>query len=195
MATIQMSVKVSELANPAPLGLCAFGMTTMLLNLQNIGLYPMNSMILAMAIFYGGSAQIIVGAMEFRRGNTFGTVAFSSYGLFWLTFVGLILLAAEKPIFATNDAGMAAYLVIWGLFTLMLFFSTLKVNRALQFVFMSLTILYFLLVLALAFPPMLPIAGVEGFICGFSAFYLGIAQILNETYKRTVLPIFPVKSD
>lgn len=190
-----MSVKTSEPANPAPLGLCAFGMTTMLLNLQNIGFFPMNSMILAMAIFYGGSAQIIVGAMEFRRGNTFGTVAFSSYGLFWLTFVGLILLAAEKPIFATNDAAMAAYLVIWGIFTLMLFFATLKVNRALQFVFMSLTILYFLLVLALAFPPMLPIAGVEGFICGFSAFYLGMAQILNETYKRTVLPIFPVRSD
>lgn len=190
-----MSVKTSELANPAPLGLCAFGMTTMLLNLHNIGLFPINSMILAMAIFYGGSAQIIVGAMEFRRGNTFGTVAFSSYGLFWLTFVYLVLLPTEKPAFAPNDAAMAAYLIIWGVFTLMLFFATLKVNRALQFVFMSLAILYFLLAVSLAIPPLLPIAGIEGLVCGFSAFYLGIAQILNETYKRAVLPIGPVKSD
>jgi len=190
-----MSVRTPELPNPAPLGLCAFGMTTILLNLHNVGLFPMNSMILAMAIFYGGSAQIIVGAMEFRKGNTFGTVAFSSYGLFWLTFVYLTLFPTENPAFATDDAAMAAYLVIWGVFTLMLFFATLKANRALQFVFMSLTILYFLLASALGIPPLLPIAGIEGFICGSSAFYLGIAQILNETYKRTVLPIFPVKSD
>ena len=90
---------------------------------------------------------------------------------------------------------MAAYLIIWGVFTLMLFFATLKVNRALQFVFMSLAILYFLLAVSLAIPPLLPIAGIEGLVCGFSAFYLGIAQILNETYKRAVLPIGPVKSD
>jgi len=81
-----MSAKTSELANPAPLGLMGFGMTTVLLNLHNLGLFQMNSMILAMGIFYGGIAQIIAGVLEFRKGNTFGTTAFGSFGLFWLTW-------------------------------------------------------------------------------------------------------------
>jgi len=189
-----MSAKAPELANPAPLGLMAFGMTTILLNLHNSGLFPMNSMILAMGIFYGGIAQVIAGAMEFRKGNTFGTLAFSSYGFFWLTLVYLILLPTEKPSFAPDNAGMAAYLFMWGLFTLIMFFGTLKANRGLQFVFMSLAILFFLLTIALFVPPLTPIAGIEGVICGFSAFYVSLAEVLNETHKRTVLPIGPVKS-
>lgn len=170
-------------------------MTTILLNVHNMGVFPMNSMILGMAIFYGGAAQIIVGAMEFRKGNTFATVSFSSYGLFWLTFVYLTLLPTEKPNFAPDKAAMAAYLSIWGLFTLLMFFATLKTNRALQFVFLSLAILYFLLVAAQAFPALTLIAGAEGVICGFSAFYLGIAEILNDAHKRTILPICPVRPD
>ncbi|NNM84490.1 MAG: acetate uptake transporter, partial [Phycisphaerales bacterium] len=78
-------------ANPAALGLLAFGSTTVLLNLANIGCYPLNSMILAMGIFYGGLAQVMAGIMEWKKGNTFGTTAFTSYGMFWLTLVGLIV--------------------------------------------------------------------------------------------------------
>jgi len=189
-----MSAKASELANPAPLGLMAFGMTTILLNLSNAGLFPMSSMILAMGIFYGGIAQVIAGAMEFRKGNTFGTLAFSSYGFFWLTLVYLILLPTDKANFAPDNASMAAYLFMWGLFTLIMFFGTLKANRGLQLVFMSLAILFFLLTIARFVPPLLPIAGIEGIICGFSAFYLSLAEVLNEAHKRTVLPIGPVKS-
>jgi hypothetical protein len=190
-----MSVKASELANPAPLGLMGFGMTTILLNLHNAGLFPMNSMILAMGIFYGGIAQIIAGTMEFRKGNTFGTVAFTSYGLFWLSLVYLVLLPTDKSAFAPDNAAMAAYLFMWGLFTLIMFFGTLKANRALQFVFMSLAILFFLLAIARGVPAVLPIAGIEGVVCGFSAFYLSLAEVLNEAHKRTVLPIGPVKSN
>jgi succinate-acetate transporter protein len=189
-----MSVKASELANPAPLGLMGFGMTTVLLNLHNMGLFPMNSMILAMGIFYGGIAQIIAGIMEFRKGNTFGTTAFSSFGLFWLSLVYLILLPTDKAGFAPDSPAMAAYLFMWGLFTLIMFFGTLNANRALQFVFMSLAILFFLLAIAEGVPPLLRVAGVEGVICGFSAFYLSLAEVLNEAHKRTVLPIGPVKS-
>jgi succinate-acetate transporter protein len=185
---------VSELANPAPLGLMGFGMTTILLNLHNAGLFPMNSMILGMGIFYGGIAQVIAGAMEFRKGNTFGTLAFTSYGLFWMSLVFLILLPTEAPAFAPDNAGMAAYLFMWGLFTLIMFFGTLKANRALQFVFMSLAILFFLLTASHYVPALGPVAGVEGVICGFSAFYLSLAEVLNEAHKRTVLPIGPMKS-
>jgi len=190
---MEMSTKASELGNPAPLGLMGFGMTTILLNLHNAGLFQMNSMILAMGIFYGGIAQVIAGIMEFRKGNTFGTLAFTSYGLFWMSLVYLVLLPTEKPAFAPDNAAMASYLFMWGLFTLIMFFGTLKANRALQFVFMSLAILFFLLTTAHFLPPLLPVAGIEGIICGFSAFYLSLAEVLNEAHKRTVLPIGPVK--
>jgi succinate-acetate transporter protein len=130
----------SKLANPAPLGLLAFGLTTVLLNLHNAGLFSLNSMILAMGIAYGGLAQIIVGIMEYRKGNTFGTVAFSSYGFFWWSLVILILMP-NMPFFGAvapaDNTAMAAYFLMWGIFTLAMFFGTLKTNRGLQFVFMS----------------------------------------------------------
>ena len=127
-----MSQKESLLANPAPLGLMGFGMTTILLNLANMGLIGISSIIVAMGIFYGGLAQIIAGVMEFRKGNTFGTLAFTSYGLFWLTLVFIIISTVERPAVTPDNAAWAAYLFIWGLFTLMMFFGTLKTNRALQ---------------------------------------------------------------
>ncbi len=102
--------------NPAPLGLLGFGMTTVLLNLHNAGFYELNSMILAMGICYGGAAQIIAGIMEWKKGNTFATTAFISYGFFWLSLVELILLAKLGWAGPSNDTAMAAYLAMWGLF-------------------------------------------------------------------------------
>jgi succinate-acetate transporter protein len=190
-----LSEKGSLLANPAPLGLMGFGMTTILLNLTNVGLFGISSIIVAMGIFYGGLAQIIAGVMEFRKGNTFGTLAFTSYGLFWLTLVFIIISSVERPAVTPDNAAWASYLFIWGLFTLMMFFGTLKTNRALQIVFMSLAILFFLLTAAHFIPQLALIAGIEGIFCGFSAFYLSLAEVLNETNKRTILPIGPVKTD
>ena len=132
-------------ANPAPLGLLGFGLTTVLLNIHNAGYYELNTMILAMGIFYGGIAQIIAGIMEWKKNNTFGTTAFTSYGLFWLSLVGLILLPKLGLGEAASKPAMAAYFFVWGLFTFVMFLGTLKLNRALQFVFLSLTILFFLL--------------------------------------------------
>src|SRR6476469_5184933 len=93
--------------NPAPLGLLGFGMTTVLLNFHNAGFYEINSMILAMGIFYGGIAQIIAGVMEWRKGNTFATTAFTSYGFFWLTLVALILLPKLGWANKSDDTAMA----------------------------------------------------------------------------------------
>ena len=178
-------------ANPAPLGLFGFGMTTVLLNIHNAGFYEMNSMILAMGIFYGGLAQVIAGVLESKKNNTFGMTAFISYGFFWLTLVGLIFMSKWGWITATSKSSLATYLLLWGIFTLLLFIGTLKINRALQFVFATLTILFFLLAIGnyTENGNIIKLAGYEGIICGSSAIYTGIANLLNEVYGRKVLPL------
>ena len=185
-----------KLANPAPLGLLGFGLTTVLLNLHNAGLFPLDSMILAMGLAYGGLAQVIVGIMEFKKGNTFGTVAFTSYGLFWWSLVLLILLPKTSIFAGVNsptETAMAAYFFMWGLFTFAMFFGTLRKNRALQFVFASLAILFFLLTARdlTGNTTLGIITGFEGIICGLSAVYLAIADVLNEAHGKTVLPVCP----
>jgi len=211
-------------ANPAPLGLLGFGMTTVLLNfVHNARFGPIDGMILGMGIFYGGIAQIIAGVLEYKKGNTFGTVAFSSYGFFWLSFVALNWLGAPgvasggiwpfsmyapaisdySTPWVVGQEALMAYFFMWGLFTLLMFFGTLKKNRALQFVFASLATLFFLLAVKsaiLAYASVTAadlelftrIIGIEGIICGLSAFYLAMAEVLNEEHGRTVLPIGPV---
>ena len=181
-------------SNPAPLGLMGFGMTTVLLNIHNAGFYPLDSMILAMGIFYGGLAQVIAGIMEWKKSNTFGTTAFTSYGLFWLTLVGLLLMAKGGWWQGPTAGAMAAYLFMWGLFTFFMFIGTLRLNRALQFVFATLTLLFWLLAWgdATGSAAIKHFAGYEGIICGFSAIYTAMAQVLNEVYGKTVLPLGPV---
>ncbi len=181
-------------ANPAPLGLLGFGLTTVLLNIHNAGYYELNSMILAMGIFYGGLAQIIAGIMEWKKNNTFGTTAFTSYGLFWLSLVALLFLPQFGLAQATSKPAFAAYFFMWGLFTFVMFLGTLRVNRALQFVFLSLTILFFLLAARdyLGSAAIGTLAGYEGIICGLSAVYTGLAQVINEVYKKVVAPLGPV---
>jgi len=182
------------IANPAPLGLCAFGLTTVLLNIHNAGFTELSSMILAMGIFYGGLAQVIAGVIEAKKNNTFGLTAFTSYGFFWLSLVALIVMPKLGWAEPASNGSMVAYLSIWGIFTLCLFFGTLKLNRALQFVFGSLVILFGLLVWgdASGDAGIKHLAGYEGIVCGASAIYTGIAGVLNEVYGKTVLPIGPV---
>jgi succinate-acetate transporter protein len=183
-----------KLANPAPLGLMGFGMTTVLLNLHNAGFYSLDSMILAMGIAYGGLAQVFAGIMEFKKGNTFGTTAFASYGLFWLSLVILKLLPTMGLWTSPTATAMAAYFFMWGLFTFVMFFGTLKTNRILQFVFSSLAALFFLLTFTeLTGDTSVGIlAGYEGVICGLSAVYLALAEIINEANGRT-MPIGSVR--
>ena len=178
-------------ANPAPLGLFAFGMTTVLLNLHNAGFFEINSMILAMGIFYGGLAQVIAGIMESKKNNTFGFTAFLSYGFFWLTLVALIVMPKLGWIAAPSTSAMIAYLIVWGIFTALLFIGTLRISKALQLVFASLTLLFFLLALgdATENSTIKTLTGYEGIVCGVSAIYTAIASLLNEVYGSTVLPV------
>jgi len=179
-------------ANPAPLGLMGFGMTTVLLNIHNAGGFEMNSMILAMGICYGGIAQVIAGIMEWKKNNTFAATAFISYGFFWLSLVALVLLPKWNLVAAPTEPAMAAYLAMWGIFTAVMFLGTFRLNRALQFVFGTLTILFFMLAYAdfagagIAFKHA---TGYEGIVCGFAAIYTGLAQVLNELNGRIVLPL------
>jgi succinate-acetate transporter protein len=183
------------MANPTPLGLLGFGLTTVLFNLSSAGVYPVNSMILAMGIVYGGIAQIIVGLMEYRRGNTFGTVAFTSYGLFWWSLVLVLVLPTISAFAAPSSGSLAAYFGIWGIFTVAMFFGTLRDCRVLQFVFMTVAILFTMMAIAqFAGTTFTRITGIEGVICGCSAIYLAVAQILNESYNKNVLPIYPPSS-
>ncbi|AEG17772.1 acetate uptake transporter [Methanobacterium paludis] len=186
-------------ANPAPLGLLGFGLTTVLLNFHNAGFYPMSSMILSMGFAYGGIAQIIASVMEYKKGNTFGMVAFGSYGLFWWSLVFLLMVpsmtffstAAKSPVQAADPASLAAYFFMWGIFTLGMFVGTLKKGRGLQVVFITLAVLFFLLTAGeiTGIKTITLIAGYEGIFTGLSAVYVGLAEVINEEYGRRVLPV------
>jgi len=180
-------------------------MTTVLLNfVHNARLGSVDGMILGMGIAYGGLAQVIAGIMEYKKGNTFGTVAFTSYGLFWWSYVFLNMLPQSYFFYGygpPSQESFAGYFLMWGLFTFLMFLGTLKTNRALQFVFISLATLFFLLAARSAILVYSPstnvelftrVIGIEGIICGLSAFYLAIAEVLNEAHGKTVLPICPV---
>ncbi|WP_380184574.1 acetate uptake transporter [Kalamiella sp. sgz302252] len=180
----------NKLANPGPLGLMGFGMTTILLNLHNAGFFPLASVVLSMGIFFGGLAQILAGLLEYKKGNTFGLTAFTAYGCFWLSLVGVLLLPQMGLAMPTDAVFLGIWLALWGIFTLFMFFGTLKASRALQFVFASLTVLFALLAIGniTGNEAVLAFAGFEGIICGASAIYLAMAEVINEQLGRTALP-------
>lgn len=186
-----MAQSDTPLANPAPLGLMGFGMTTVLLNLHNAGLVPMGTAILGMGLMFGGFAQIIAGILEFLKGNTFGLTAFTAYGAFWLSLVALIALPKLNIVAATDPSLMGSYLLVWGLFTFVMFLGTLRATRAHQTIFASLVVLFVLLGLGdlLAQPNLTVIAGYEGIFCGLSAMYLAAAEILEAQFHYAVLPV------
>ena len=187
-----MSNVTSKVANPGPLGLLGFGMTTVLLNLHNAGLLPLSIVIVAMGIALGGLAQIIAGVRELKQGNTFAGTAFTAYGLFWWSLVLIWVNPFAKGGLENADKiAMGYYLLLWGIFTGFMFIGTLKHNVATQIVFGSLTILFVLLALGdfTGNHTITTIAGFEGIFCGLSAIYSAMGQIVNAEYGRTVLPL------
>lgn len=178
-------------ANPAPLGLCAFGMTTILLSLHNAGLIALSSPILAIAIFYGGLAQVIVGIMEWKKNNSFGMLTFGSFGFFWISFAALLMLPALGLAKAPQPADLAAFLTVWGLFALGLFICTLKMHRLLQVTLAAVVLLVVFLVLAelSANPSVLLLGGITGIVAGALALYMGMGQVINEVHGRRILPV------
>ena len=184
-----------EIANPAPLGLAGFGLTTLVLNIVNAGIIPKESvgMVLPMGLFYGGLAQFLAGMWEFKKGNTFGATAFGSFGAFWMSFATMEILIYYGALGTVPDGGIAVLLIAWGIFTGFMSVGTFKINRALQVVFVTLTLLFFLLAIGVYSPTVHKIAGFEGIFCALSALYTCAAIVINTTWGRDVLPLGEVK--
>lgn len=180
----------SNIANPAPLGLLGFAMTTLLLNLHNAGFIPLSIVIISMGFALGGAAQIIAGVMEFKKNNTFGATAFTAYGFFWWSLI-IIWINPFTGIAKADPMSMGFYLGLWCIFSGFMFIGTLKHNRATQVVFGSLTLLFFLLAAAnfTGSESIHTIAGYVGIVCGLSAFYSAVAQIINSEFDKTVMPL------
>ncbi|MFH0967478.1 MAG: acetate uptake transporter [Methanobacteriota archaeon] len=182
---------VDDTANPAPLGLCAFGMTTVLLSLHNSGLIGLASPIIAMALFYGGTAQVIAGIMEWKKNNTFGMVTFGSFGFFWISFAAILMLPALGLAKAPGAIDLAAFLAVWGIFAIGLFICTFRMHRILNVTLFFVVLLVVLLVAAeLTGVGMLKtLGGVTGLIAGLLALYIGMGQTINEVYGSKIFPV------
>lgn len=181
----------NKTANPAPLGLIGFGMTTVLLNIHNAGITSLDTTVMAMGIFVGGLAQVLVGILESKKANTFGLTAFAAFGFFWISLVAIWALPSLGIGNAPTEASMGYYLLMWGIFTLGMFVASLKHNRATQVIFGSTTLLFVLLALAdfTGNHTIKIIAGYEGIFTGLSAIYASLGQLINEEYKREVIPL------
>jgi uncharacterized protein len=178
-------------ANPAPLGLVGFGLTTVVLSCINAGLLTKEALpaVIPLAFAFGGLAQIFAGWMEFKNNNTFGTVAFTSYGLFWWWFAFLQWTVGAGWIKPPAASGVGITLLMWGVFTLYMWISTFRSNLGLWSVFLTLWITFFLLAggdLGLGTGI---IGGWVGLFCGLDAMYVSFAEVTNGTFGRTVLPL------
>jgi len=178
-------------ANPAPLGLCAFGMTTLILSIHNMGLTSLASPVIAMAIFFGGLAQVIVGTMEWKKNNTFGLLTFGSFGFFWICFAALLMLPAAGLSKAPGPSELAVFLGLWGIFAFGLFICSLKMHKTLQITLLALVVTFFLLVAAqlTGNSSILVAGGVIGVITGALAFYMGFGQVINEVFGKNLVPL------
>lgn len=182
---------VDDTANPAPLGLCAFGMTTVLLSLHNAGVIPLASPIIAMAIFYGGIAQVIAGIMEWKKNNTFGMVTFGSFGFFWISFAAIVMLPVLGLAKAPGGIDMAAFLVVWGIFAVGLFACSFRMHRILNVTLFFVVLLIALLIGAdlTGITMLKTLGGGTGIIAGLLALYIGLGQIINEVYGKKIFPV------
>ena len=180
---------LTRFSNPAPLGLAGFALTTWLLSMINAGWFSADAMnmVLAVAMAYGGTAQIIAGIMELPRGNTFGATAFVSYGAFWWSFALFVLFLHDK----VPAAFVGWYLFMWGVFTFYMWVGSLRAARALQLIFLALWITFFLLAAGewTGMSGLHVAGGYIGLITAVLAFYLSAAEIINETHGKVVLPI------
>lgn len=189
-------VVVSEkLANPAPLGLAGFGLTTLLLNVVNADIVGKDAlgMVLPVGLFYGGLAQLLAGMWEAKKNNTFGFTAFSSYGAFWMAFAVMELLVMNGAMEPVSKEGLTVFLVAWGIFTTYMFIGTIRISVALMVVFASLSVLFYLLAWGQHNADVHKIAGYEGLFTAGSALYASAALIINETWGKYMLPLGIVK--
>jgi succinate-acetate transporter protein len=191
----QLAIAPQELpkvANPAPLGLAGFGLTTVMLSLINCGVLPADAapLVAPLAFAFGGVAQILAGILEYRNGNTFGTVAFTSYGAFWWWYAFMVWTIGAGWIKPPNPAGVGTALVMWGVFTFYMWIATFAANKGVWSVFLLLWITFFLLGAGdLGWAAGKTIGGWIGLITGLDALYVSFAEVANGAFGRTVAPL------
>jgi len=181
----------SKQVNPAALGLGGFALTTFILNVVNAGLISADNlgMVLPVGIFYGGLAQFCAGMWEFKRGDTFGATCFASFGAFWMGIAVMVLLENTGVISPVPREGMAVLFIAWGIFTAYATVASLKVNKAVTSIFVTLVILFFLLAAGEWNGTVHKIAGYEGILCALIAWYTSAAVLINTLFDRDILPL------
>lgn len=188
-----MSGPNKSLANVGALGLGGFALSTFILNVVNAGLVDATTIgiVMPVAMLYGGLAQFMAGMWDVRRGDTFGATCFSAFGAFWmgLALFFFLRLAGIQAFVDVTPAGIAVVLIAWGLFTGYATIASLKKPRAITWIFITLTLLFFLLAIGEFVPIVHTIAGYVGILCSLIAWYASAAILINETYGRTVLPL------
>lgn len=182
---------VDSTTNPAAFGLCGFGMSTLLLNLHNVGLFPLDSMIMAMGIFFGGIAQVMVGSLEGKKNNMFGMVAFGSYGFFWIILITLMMLPKIGLGEAPTPEAMGWFLTVWGIFSTGLFIATFNLTKMMRVLFASVAILFFTLAIAdfTGNHTVKIIAGIDGIFSGSFALFIALAMVINDTFNKEIIPL------
>lgn len=183
-------------ADPGPLGLAAFAMTTFVLSLMNANLVSIKGIgvVLALAFAYGGLAQLLAGMWEFRTGNTFGAVAFSSYGAFWISFFFILKVV---PAATVSPHGLSAYLWGWGIFTTYMFLASLRTTGAIALVFLLLAATFILLAIGdmgSGHTSITHAGGYVGIVTAVAAWYASFAAVLNSTFGRVLLPVIPLRA-
>ena len=188
-------VHAPRLANPGPLGLAGFGLTTCALSAINAGLLPREAVpvVVPLAFAYGGVAQLVAGVLEFKTGNTFGMVAFTSYGLFWWWFALLQWTIGAGWLKAPPASAVATVLLLWGIFTLLLWIVTFRASKAVWSIFLLLWITFFLLAAGDAGLGTTHLGGYLGLLTGIDALLVAFIEVLNATAGRVVIPLgFPI---
>jgi succinate-acetate transporter protein len=187
-------VAVTSIADPGPLGLAAFALTTFVLSVFNSGLINTgDTVVLGLALAYGGIAQLLAGMWEFVKGNTFGAVAFSSYGAFWIAFWYLLNHLPSDAAGRDLDHGLAVWLLAWGIFTTYMFVASIRTSVAVMLVFLFLAATFYFLSIGfwVTSETATHIGGWLGLITALLAWYASFAAVVNFTFKRVVMPTGP----
>lgn len=188
---------VVTIADPAPLGLAAFALTTFVLSTFNAGLVDAKGepIVLGLALAYGGVAQLLAGMWEFRKGNTFGATAFSSYGAFWISFCAYVAFFAPEVPEANRGSAVGLYLIAWGIFTTYMWVASLRTTAAVSLVFLLLAITFFVLGIGDAGgnDTISKLGGWLGLATAVAAWYASFAGVTNFTFGRELLPVRPLQ--
>jgi succinate-acetate transporter protein len=186
------TIIVDKTANAAPLGFTGLGLAAVLLSLSYLGMYSVESVIVSMAIFLGGFAQVFAGIMSWRKGDIFAGTAFSAFGLFWFSLAGLLIMPTMGWAAPSSGIAMAAYLFVWGVYTFVMLIITMKIGvRALQVIFLTLFIVFMLLAVvnATGSAGLLVVAGYVCLVLGLASMYTALAMIMNEIHGKTIAPL------